>query len=236
MMASVSSAFAQGGVIQEKSNQERFASYSGVPAHLPAGRQVHRSLIARDPALDCEVREPESDTVDADLWVRLKLKYQLLCYKQAEALIHRRLQELSITNRWRLTSSNRRMRNLNTVGLFDRAMPDASTASRSVGADDAIPPPNLVSPTQTDKAAETTPSEGLPSNSVNDAKSYLEKGIASYRDGDLPAAIADFDLAIERDPKLKVAYIDQGVTWYRAGSSKRAFDDIAQAVRLENSP
>jgi len=88
--------------------------------------------------------------------------------------------------------------------------------------------------TPTGKPAETIPSE-VASNSVEDAKFYLEMGIASYRDGDLAAAIADFDLAIELNPNLKDAYINQGVAWYRVGSFNRAFDDIAQAARIENS-
>ena len=195
------------------------------------------SLVAHQ-SLDCELARPEPDTVDADLWARLKLKFQRHCYRQAEVLIHRRLQQLSAINPSRsvdATSNNTRLRNLNTLKLLARAIADASTASSSVAVEDAASAPSTVLPAPTGTAAETFPSEGLASSSWKDAKFYLEMGIASYRDGDLPAAIADFDLAIELEPNLEDAYINQGVAWYRVGSFNRAFDDIAQAVRIENS-
>jgi tetratricopeptide (TPR) repeat protein len=82
---------------------------------------------------------------------------------------------------------------------------------------------------------EMIPSEALASSPLKDAKFYLERGIALYRNGDLPAAIADFDLAIQLDPNLEDAYINQGIAWYRMGSFDRAFADVAQAIRIENS-
>jgi len=79
------------------------------------------------------------------------------------------------------------------------------------------------------------PSQALASSSLNDAKSYLELGMASYRDGDLPRAVADFDLAIQLDPNLEDAYINQGIAWYRMGRFDHAFADVARAIRLEKS-
>ena len=69
----------------------------------------------------------------------------------------------------------------------------------------------------------------------NRAKSFHEQGIFAYRDGDLDLAIANFDLAIEIDPGLKDAYIDRGIALYRLQKFDRAFADIAQAKRIENS-
>jgi tetratricopeptide (TPR) repeat protein len=66
----------------------------------------------------------------------------------------------------------------------------------------------------------------------NDAKSYHERGMAAYRDGDLRRAIANFDLAIQRDPGLAEAYIDRGIVLYRKRQFGRAFADIAQAKRI----
>ena len=50
-----------------------------------------------------------------------------------------------------------------------------------------------------------------------------------------PVTLADFDLAIEVDPNLKGAYIDQSIAWYRMGNLHRAFGVIAQAVHIESS-
>jgi curved DNA-binding protein CbpA len=70
---------------------------------------------------------------------------------------------------------------------------------------------------------------------VKDAKSYRERGIFAYRDGDLTRAIADFDLAIQHDPRSADAYIDRGIALYRMHEFSRAFADIAQAKRIEDS-
>jgi tetratricopeptide (TPR) repeat protein len=67
------------------------------------------------------------------------------------------------------------------------------------------------------------------------AKSYRERGIFAYRDGDLTRAIADFDLAIQHDPRSADAYIDRGIVLYRMHEFDRAFADIAQAKRIESS-
>jgi hypothetical protein len=55
--------------------------------------------MALQPAPNCELAEPELDTVDADLWVRLKLDYELHCYKQAEMLARKRLRQLLAAGR-----------------------------------------------------------------------------------------------------------------------------------------
>ena len=74
-----------------------------------------------------------------------------------------------------------------------------------------------------------------PDLSAHDAKSYRERGIFAYRDGDLHRAIADFDRAIQHDPGFADAYIDRGIVFYRMHEFDRAFADIAQAKRIENS-
>jgi hypothetical protein len=64
------------------------------------------------------------------------------------------------------------------------------------------------------------------------ARSYRERGIFAYREGDLYRAIADFDLAIQHDPSFADAYIDRGIVFYRMHEFDRAFADIAQAKPL----
>lgn len=70
---------------------------------------------------------------------------------------------------------------------------------------------------------------------VNDAKFYRERGMAAYRKGDLTAAIADLNQAIQIDPRLKEAYIDRGVVFYRLHKFDRAFADAAAAKRIEKA-
>jgi DnaJ domain/TPR repeat len=79
-------------------------------------------------------------------------------------------------------------------------------------------------------AAVVGPAPALP---LNDAKSYRARGIFAYRNGDLNGAIADFDQAIQLDPKFAAAYIDRGIVFYRLRKFERAFADISQAKRLE---
>jgi curved DNA-binding protein CbpA len=75
----------------------------------------------------------------------------------------------------------------------------------------------------------------VPSLAMNDAKSYRTRGIFAYRDGDLERALADFDLAIQRDPNYAEAYVDRGIVLYRMRQFDRAFADMTKAKRIESS-
>jgi tetratricopeptide (TPR) repeat protein len=68
-----------------------------------------------------------------------------------------------------------------------------------------------------------------------DAKAFRERGIFAYRAGELDSAIADFDRAIQLDPKFTAAYIDRSIVLYRLRKFERAFADIAQAKRIERT-
>jgi tetratricopeptide (TPR) repeat protein len=68
-----------------------------------------------------------------------------------------------------------------------------------------------------------------------DARAYRDHGIVAYRNGDFDAAIADFDQAIQLDPKFSAAYIDRGIVFYRLRKFDRAFADIAHAKRIEKT-
>ena len=206
--------------------QEIFATYRIAQAHSQSGSQANQSLIARQLALACGIAGAEPDTVDAYLWARLKLDYERDCYKQAEILIHKRVELLAAD----ATSIDSEHRNFRALKLLASDIADAAV-------DDADhPAPSVVAPTVTGSVAETISFDGLAFNPLKNAKFYFERGIASYRDGDLPVAIVDFDLAIKFEPNLKDAYIDQAIALYRVGNFRRAFDIIAQAVRIENSP
>jgi curved DNA-binding protein CbpA len=96
--------------------------------------------------------------------------------------------------------------------------------------------PSAVAPTATGNIVEPIASNGLaPNLPLNDARFFHEQGIASYHNGDISLAVADFDRAIRLDPNFKGAYIDRGIALYRMREFNRAFADIAQAVRIENS-
>ena len=68
-----------------------------------------------------------------------------------------------------------------------------------------------------------------------DARAYREQGIIAYRNGDLDGAIADFDQAIQLDPKSSAAYIDRGIVFYRLRKFDQAFADIARAKRIDKT-
>ncbi|MET0220324.1 MAG: DnaJ domain-containing protein [Tardiphaga sp.] len=70
---------------------------------------------------------------------------------------------------------------------------------------------------------------------VSDAKFYRDRGMASYRKGDLIAAVADLDQAIQLDPKLSGAYVDRGIIFYRMRKFDRAFADVASAKRIDKT-
>lgn len=86
---------------QDKSIQDKSSSYRAVSAH-PQAHRLSRALVARQSAPDCEFAGPESDTVDADVWARLKLDYERHCYKQAEMLARKRLQQLLALGKCRI--------------------------------------------------------------------------------------------------------------------------------------
>jgi tetratricopeptide (TPR) repeat protein len=70
---------------------------------------------------------------------------------------------------------------------------------------------------------------------VSDARSFRQRGIVAYRNGNLGAAVAEFDQAIQIDPKFAAAYIDRGIVLYRMRKFDRAYADIARARQIERT-
>lgn len=64
----------------------------------------------------------------------------------------------------------------------------------------------------------------------------LEEGRKLSRAGDLPAAIAAFDAALELDPNLAAAYSERGYARLRAGDHAAARTDCEKALGLETKP
>lgn len=74
-----------------------------------------------------------------------------------------------------------------------------------------------------------------PGPATNHAKSYRERGVFAYRDGDINRALADFDLAIQHDPAFAEAYLNRGIVLYQMRQFNRAFADMDKARRILNS-
>jgi tetratricopeptide (TPR) repeat protein len=131
----------------------------------------------------------------------------------------------------------------------------AATASDGVAFDDRLqglkllgdammPSPDTKPNPDTSAQTSTTSSAGAevvasadpsPEPPTKDAKSYRDRGIAAYRDGDLARALANFDLAIQLDPGLREAYVDRSIVFYRMQQFDRAFADITKAKRIERA-
>jgi tetratricopeptide (TPR) repeat protein len=102
-------------------------------------------------------------------------------------------------------------------------------------ASDAVVPSAAAPAANTDSAQAMANAGPALDLTARDAKSYRERGIVAYLDGDLYRALADFDVAIQIDPGFADAYIDRGIVFYRIHEFDRAFADIAQAKRIKNS-
>jgi hypothetical protein len=74
------------------------ARHSARPASSTT-RRVARALLAPQPAPDCEFKESDPKTMDADEWARLKVEYERQCYKNAEQAVRKRLTLLQASNR-----------------------------------------------------------------------------------------------------------------------------------------
>lgn len=64
------------------------------------------------------------------------------------------------------------------------------------------------------------------------AASDLADGLSRAWNGDTDGAIAAFDQAIARDPRLSRAWLNRGLAWQQKGDLDRALADLDRAVRL----
>ena len=85
------------------STEQNNASYHSAPTHPRSQtRRIYLALLAPQSAPDCKFIGPEPDTVDPDLWARLKLDYETHCYRQAEKLVRKRLRQLQTSGKCRI--------------------------------------------------------------------------------------------------------------------------------------
>jgi tetratricopeptide (TPR) repeat protein len=214
---------------REQSLQKKISAHGTAPTQPQSEPQAHRStpaLVMRQPTPDCELARLKPDTIDAGLWARLKLDYKQHCYKQADAFVRRDLREPGAVQPASTieatTGSDGDQLKAAEVPVQSAIAP----TSNHVGLQDSAAALKVVAPTSTGAVAASRP--------PLDAKVYRERAITAYRNGDLALALVDFDLAIRLDPNFEDAYLDRGIVLYRMRERKLAFDDVAQAMRIEN--
>lgn len=61
---------------------------------------------------------------------------------------------------------------------------------------------------------------------------YVNRGVLQMRRGDLDKAIADYEKALDRDPKLAEAHINHGVVLYLQGDDAEALEAYNIAITL----
>jgi curved DNA-binding protein CbpA len=127
------------------------------------------------------------------------------------------------------------------VGAYALFVHLSTTALPSGGPDLTRTKPQLASlanepqppqPAPTAAADDASTGVGPPLNiTPNEAQAYWALGLDATRSGDLKGALANFDQAIELDPKFAEAYVERAMVLYRA-QFDRAFADIGRAGRL----
>lgn len=85
------------------------------------------------------------------------------------------------------------------------------------------------------EAAKDTTASVPTGRPLGDARFYHDRGMAAFRKGDLAAAVADLDQAIQLDPKFSGAYLDRGIVFYKMRKFDRAFADVATSRRIERA-
>lgn len=103
---------------------------------------------------------------------------------------------------------------------------------------DAATEPNVnASAIRSDDAEIVADRKLAPVPTANDAKFYIERGIAAYRSGDFLGAIGNVDEAIWLDPDDAQSYNIRGNAWDDLGVSDRALADYDRAIRIDpNNP
>ena len=82
-----------GSTVESKSDP-----VSASPAE-PQTCRPDRALLVAQPAPDCGFGRADLKTLDPDQWIRLKLEYELKCYKEAEKIARMRLRLLQAATR-----------------------------------------------------------------------------------------------------------------------------------------
>jgi len=114
-----------------------------------------------------------------------------------------------------------------SASVSPEATAPGSAAPQTIAEGSVAPPPPA-------EGATPAPAAG-PVHDADASEASRARGIAAYRNGDLDGAIAEFDQAIQLNPKFKAAYIDRGIILYRMRKFDRAFADIERAKRIDRA-
>ncbi|NJL53817.1 tetratricopeptide repeat protein, partial [bacterium] len=68
------------------------------------------------------------------------------------------------------------------------------------------------------------------------ALTYTNRGLAYYAQGDYGRAIADYDRAIELDPKFANPYYGRGLAYANLGQKTEAIANFERYIELSNDP
>jgi len=85
-----------GSTVESKSDP---VSTSAASPTEPQNCRLDRALLVAQPAPDCGFGRADLKTLDPDQWIRLKLEYELKCYKEAEKVARIRLRLLQAATR-----------------------------------------------------------------------------------------------------------------------------------------
>jgi hypothetical protein len=94
------SACTPGSTVESKSDP---VSASAASPTDPQTCRLDRALLVAQPAPDCGFGRADLKTLDPDQWIRLKLEYELKCYKEAEKIARLRLRLLQAATRCEAT-------------------------------------------------------------------------------------------------------------------------------------
>ncbi|MFN7502688.1 MAG: tetratricopeptide repeat protein, partial [Dolichospermum sp.] len=64
---------------------------------------------------------------------------------------------------------------------------------------------------------------------------FYNRGLEKAQQKDYAGAIADFNLAIQENPKFTKAYIQRGLAYYDSGDILQAVYDYTAAIKLDES-
>ncbi len=78
----------------------------------------------------------------------------------------------------------------------------------------------------------TTSAVLLPAYAMDDAKTYYNRGTASYGKENYEAAIKDLSMAITLEPKAPDAYFNRGLSYRRQHKIDEAISDFTKAIQL----
>jgi hypothetical protein len=105
ILGALACAIAISGCAPESRSEPISAAAASPSGSEPKTCRPDRALLAPQPAPDCGFGRADLKTLDPDQWARLKLEYELTCYKEAEKLARHRLRLLQAATRCEVSAA-----------------------------------------------------------------------------------------------------------------------------------